>query len=133
MAANRESIIQPHSFTPSINTCDVSAFFCFFQHGVKPPVSVVNGYIRSQCGLCPPFFGLKAFRRYKLEFWSLIRFESSTAVAAVAGAAPVFVMGLTGNQEGAVKQLLTINTINIFSLKNNYKNGVKKWFNNDSI
>ncbi len=26
MAANRESIFQPHSFTPSINNCDVAAF-----------------------------------------------------------------------------------------------------------
>lgn len=43
MAANRESIFQPHSFTPSINNCDVAAFHLSKIHGaetVKPTVCV---------------------------------------------------------------------------------------------
>lgn len=39
MAANRESIIQPHSFTPSINNCDV-ACFSLLEDCVQPTVCV---------------------------------------------------------------------------------------------
>lgn len=33
MAANRESIFQPHSFTPSINNRDVAGFWSFRASG----------------------------------------------------------------------------------------------------